>query len=61
MDLTKMDQSELGSPCQELSKGGLGIVAALSLFSGIIFLLAHIGRPIQLYSVNTNTKMGSFE
>ena len=32
-----MDRKDLDSPRRELSNGGLGIVAALVVFSGIIF------------------------
>ena len=32
MNFTKIDQADLDSPCQELSNGGLGIVAALTVF-----------------------------
>ena len=40
---TKIDQADLDSPHRELSNGGLGIVVALTFFSGIIFCLLVLG------------------
>ena len=37
---TKIDQADLDSPRRELSNGVLGIVVALTVFSGINFLCA---------------------
>ena len=48
MTFTKLDQACLDSPRRELSNGGLGIDVALLIRWKIIFLSAHIGRPIQL-------------
>ena len=51
MNFTKIDQADLDSPRRELSNGGLlESVVALTVFSGIDFLSARIGRPIQLYA-----------
>ena len=38
MTVMKVDQADLDSPCQELSNGGLGIVAALLVCWTIIFV-----------------------
>ena len=48
MDLTKIDTVDLDSPRQELFNSGLGIVVTLLVRWQIDFLLARIGRPIQL-------------
>ena len=48
MDHTKIDPADLNSPCRDISNGGLGIVVALLVRWQIDFLLARIGRPIQL-------------
>ena len=48
MTFTKLDQTDLDSPCQEFSNGGLGIVVALLVRWQINLLLAHILCPIQL-------------
>ena len=50
MNFTKIDQADLDSPCQELSNGGLGIVVAFPVCSGIEFSRACTGGPIQLYN-----------
>ena len=41
MDPTKMTHAYLNSPCRELSNGGLGIVVALLVRWGIMFLCAY--------------------
>ena len=46
----RIDQGGLDSPRQELSNVGLGIVVALTFFSGINLLSAYNGRPIQVIS-----------
>ena len=47
-DYRKIDRADMNSPRQELSSGGLGIVVALLVRWQIDFLLARIGRSIQL-------------
>ena len=48
MDHTKMHPKYLDSPGRELSNGGLKIVAALLVRSGIAFSCAPTGKAIQL-------------
>ena len=48
IDFTKIVKSDMDSLSQELFNSGLGIVVAPTVFSGIIFLSARIGCPIQL-------------
>ena len=43
-----MVKADLGSPCRELSNGGLESVVTLLVRWQIDFLLARIGRSIQL-------------
>ena len=43
MDHTKMNPKDLDSSCQKLFNGGLGIVVALLVCSGIIFVCVHWG------------------
>ena len=50
MNFTKIYRTDLDSPRRELSNGGPGIVAALPVCSGIVFLYACTRGPIQLYS-----------
>ena len=45
---TKIDPADLDSLCQELSNSGLKVAITLPVCSGIDFLLACIGRAIQL-------------
>ena len=51
MNFTKICTADVDSPRQELSNGGLEIVAALAFFSGIDFTYVYTGGPIQLYSL----------
>ena len=48
MDHTKMDSADLSFPCQELSNGGLGIVAALLVHLQLIFFACVHWGPIQM-------------
>ena len=41
--ISKIVKADLNSPCRELSKRGLGIIVALSVFSGIIFRVFLLG------------------
>ena len=51
MDKIKLNPKDLDSPCQELSSGGLGIVVALLVRSGIDFSCVFIGGSTQLYDL----------
>ena len=51
MTFTKIDKKDLDSPRQELSNGGLGIVATLLLCWQIDFSCVYTGIPIQLYKI----------
>ena len=43
MTFTKLDQADLDFPCRELFNGGLGIVVALTGFSGIVLCVFILG------------------
>ena len=57
MGLTKIYTADLDSIRRELSNGGLGIVVALTVFSGIDFSCVDRGGPIQLYVSVLNCNM----
>ena len=48
MIFTKIVKTDLGSPCQELFNGGLGIVVALLVCLQIDILCVSTGGPVQL-------------
>ena len=43
MNFTNIVKADLGSSCQGLSNGGLGIVVAFTGFSGIVFCVRLVG------------------
>ena len=50
MIFTKLDQADLDSPRRELFNGGVGFVAAHTIWWQIdFFVRVHTGGPIQLY------------